>query len=73
MSYNRLSSRVVFSFKPARPRAAFVTRPAGGRDKKYDNDSKDVVRSTVFTFTPLRAVKGAGAKFKMAFTPAVMI
>ena len=44
-----------------------------GCERKYDNDSKDVVRSTVLTFTPRRAVSETGAKFSTALIPADMI
>src|SRR6266850_3000269 len=54
-------------------RRALVNWDDCGRAKKYDKDSSEVVRSTVLTFTPRRAVSGAGAKFKTAFTPAVVI
>src|SRR6266567_8825776 len=60
-------------FNSAATRRAFVTRAFCGSAKKYESDSSDVVRSTVFTFTPRRPTKGAGAKFKTAFTPAAMI
>src|SRR5689334_8134874 len=45
---------------------------SGERERKYERDSKEVVKSTVFTFTPSRAFNGAGAKFRIAFTPAAI-
>ena len=53
--------------------AGLYTRGFGGCARKYESDSSDVVRSTVFTLTPSRAFNGAGAKFRTAFTPAAMI
>src|ERR1041384_4399444 len=43
-----------------------------GCERKYDNDSSEVVRSTVLTFTPRRAVSETGAKFNTALIPADM-
>src|SRR6266481_6211334 len=50
-----------------------VTETVCGRAKKYDNDSNEVVRSTVLTFTPRREFSEAGAKFKTALMPADMM
>src|SRR2546423_13557298 len=68
----RVSSAFEISARVAATPFPFVTVAADGCAKKYDSDSSEVVRSTVLTFTPNRAFNGAGAKFKIAFTPAVM-
>src|ERR1041384_4664060 len=67
-------TRVSSAFEiPARAAAtpfAFVTFAEDGCAKKYESDSSEVVRSTVLTLTPKRVFSGAGAKFRIAFTPA---
>src|SRR5690349_23477337 len=51
-------------------RRGCVTVLFDGCERKYDNDSSEVVRSTVLTFTPRRAVSETGAKLSTALIPA---
>src|ERR1051325_1099996 len=51
-------------------RRGCVTVLFDGCERKYDNDSSEVVRSTVLTLTPRRAVSETGAKLSTALMPA---
>src|ERR1043165_9539636 len=53
-------------------RRGCVTVLLDGCERKYDRDSREVVRSTVLTLTPRRAVNDTGAKLSTALMPADM-